>query len=222
MRTSIAKSLQVRCKIIRKAVNSYNSAALALDPPRPTVDWTKVSHYQFLEEFVLLQDTRNDMREKPWAHPEMRATTKLYRRVQRAEEEIVRLNVEVHRLHTAILDEDVLFATVHQSMLPTNPLCGAIADFALRRQRINAELMQRIDQIYRLPGYSGVQGPGVRLGSGAVAPPPPMTMPNMPLPAEVSSGLADNGDVEEEVDEAVQEQVGVVQQYLSDVAIVAP
>jgi hypothetical protein len=89
MRTSIAKSLQVRCKTIKRVVDSYNSAALAMDPPRPTVDWTKVSHYNFLEEFVLLQDTRNNVRNKDWARPEIRATIKLYRRVQRAREEII-------------------------------------------------------------------------------------------------------------------------------------
>lgn len=35
MRTHLSKSLQVHCKAIRKAVDAYNTAAAALNPPRP-------------------------------------------------------------------------------------------------------------------------------------------------------------------------------------------
>jgi hypothetical protein len=57
MCTHIAKSLQTRCKAIQNAVKAYNAAAMALSPPCPTVDWSKVSHYGFLDEFSLLRDT---------------------------------------------------------------------------------------------------------------------------------------------------------------------
>ena len=50
--------------------------ALALDPPCPTVDWSKVSHYSFLDEFVLLQDTRQDISDRWWSKPAVHTTIK--------------------------------------------------------------------------------------------------------------------------------------------------
>jgi hypothetical protein len=76
MRTHIAKSLQRWCKAIQNAAKAYNAAAMALDPPRPTLNWAKASHYSFLEDFELLRDTRQDIRSKPWAQPVIRATMK--------------------------------------------------------------------------------------------------------------------------------------------------
>lgn len=95
MRTHIAKSLQTCCKTIKKAVNAYNVAAAALTPPRPALDWSRVSHYGFLEEFHLLQDTRNDIRNRPWALPHIRSLIKLRHRVIRASEEVERCSIEV-------------------------------------------------------------------------------------------------------------------------------
>ena len=64
MHTHIAKSLQVQCKTLRKAVEEHNKAAAALTPLKPPVDWSKVSTCQFLEQVSLLQDTHNDLQSK--------------------------------------------------------------------------------------------------------------------------------------------------------------
>ncbi|KAG6369144.1 hypothetical protein JVT61DRAFT_1403 [Boletus reticuloceps] len=53
----IAKALQVRCRAIQAAVRKYNDAASTLQPPRQALNWSKVSHYSFLEEFTLLRET---------------------------------------------------------------------------------------------------------------------------------------------------------------------
>ncbi|KAJ4492156.1 hypothetical protein C8J55DRAFT_556601 [Lentinula edodes] len=50
MRTHIAQALQRRAKAIRNAVNKYNKHALMLDPPRDTLDWTKVTHFSFIDQ----------------------------------------------------------------------------------------------------------------------------------------------------------------------------
>ncbi|KAG2158579.1 uncharacterized protein EDB93DRAFT_1237923 [Suillus bovinus] len=56
MRTHIAKALQTCCKAIQSKVKEYNAAASALVPPAPSLDWSCVSHYGFLDEFTLLRD----------------------------------------------------------------------------------------------------------------------------------------------------------------------
>ncbi|KAH9847417.1 hypothetical protein C2E23DRAFT_741984 [Lenzites betulinus] len=168
VRTHIAKNLQRRSQAIRTAVNRYNAAAQALSPPRASLDWTKVTHYTFLEEFELLRDTRNDIRGKPWAQPLVRETMKKAHRVARAREELVRCNVEVHRLRTSIHDET---ATLDRALRETgsrsDPLAGPLRLYILRRTRVNTHLLAIISQIHDLPGFTGNTRPGRRKGSPA-------------------------------------------------------
>src|SRR5579872_5884981 len=105
-RTHLAKSLQTRCKAIRSATDAYNRAAQSLDPPRPSLDWSQVSRYSFLEEFNLLRNTHRDITSMPWAKPAIRETIKRFLRVRRAHEELERCNIEARRVLTSIHDEN--------------------------------------------------------------------------------------------------------------------
>ncbi|KAG6846906.1 hypothetical protein H0H93_011185, partial [Arthromyces matolae] len=163
MRTHMAKSLQSRSKAIRTAVNKYNTIAVTVN--KPTLDWAKVTHYSFLDEFELLRDTQNDLRERKWADPVIRETMRKYQRLKRAHEEILRCNVELRRLHTSIADETTLFNDIHSSLNPeSNPLHGEVEEFITRRTGVNRQLMARITQVYQLPGFSGTPSPGTRKG----------------------------------------------------------
>ncbi|KAG6891875.1 hypothetical protein C0992_003129, partial [Termitomyces sp. T32_za158] len=94
MRTHIAKSLQTRCQAISTALEAYNKAAIELDPPAPTLDWSRIPHYTFLEDFQILRNSDRDIREKPWAKALNREMMKKYQRIKRAREEVIRCNVE--------------------------------------------------------------------------------------------------------------------------------
>ncbi|RDX50672.1 hypothetical protein OH76DRAFT_1455223 [Lentinus brumalis] len=166
VRTYLAKSLQRRCKAIRRAVEEYNVAARELQPPRPTVDWDKVSHYSFIEEFSLLQDTRNDIRSKPWASSDIREAMRLSRRIDRAYEEITNCNREIRRLHMAIRDEEILFRnTLRQLREDGDPAHGAVEEYCKHRRAANARNMAYIERIYALKGFTGIPSPGCRLGA---------------------------------------------------------
>jgi hypothetical protein len=163
MRTHIAKSLQVRCKVIQNAIKTYNAAALALNPPRPTLDWSRVSHYSFLEEFDLLRNTRQDIRDKRWTDLAVRETMKQHQHVKRAHEEIRRCNTEIRRLHTSIVDEAQFFnATLKNLEDSYNPLHGAIRSYIRCRRRVNDQIMGSIHRTYSLDGFTGNPSPGVR------------------------------------------------------------
>ena len=84
-------------------MEDHNKAAAALNPPRPPIDWSRVSTYEFLEQVALLKDTHNDLQGKRWANSGIRETLKLAERIDRAKEELRRLNIEIRRQHTAIL-----------------------------------------------------------------------------------------------------------------------
>jgi hypothetical protein len=165
MRTHIAKALQSRCKAIRNAVKTYNAAAAQLDPPRPPISWETVSHINFLEEFNLLHNTRQDIRGKPWSQPAVRELMKISQRVKRAHEEIERCHIAVRRLYTAIYDEAGDFEKGLFRLQTGNPLIyAAVRDFVTRRQQVNNLLLARLRLLTNSPGYSGDCSRGVRLG----------------------------------------------------------
>jgi len=168
-RTHLAKSLQTRCKAIRSATEAYNRAARALDPPRPSLDWTQVSRYSFLEEFSLLRNTRHDISKAPWADPVVRETIKKFFRVRRAHEEIQRCNVETRRLFTSIHDEaHKLSGTLKVLVEQKSPIFGAVNEYCVRRRQVNALLLGQIQQVFDLDGFTGDRTLGCRKGTRVV------------------------------------------------------
>jgi hypothetical protein len=227
MRTHIAKSLQTRCKTIRTALKDYNAAAASLETPRPALDWSHVSNFNFLEEFTLLQDTRNDIRAKPWCKPAIREAMKLRHRLTRAREEIDRLNVEIRRLHTAIRDERRLFkSTITRLRSTQDPLLGAMLDFVTRRSRINDRLLTRVHQIYALNGYTGHKSAGKRLGGANLQDDllfdGLIVMPDVPeeLPAVYKLDEEDDADEDDDAaEEEPEESVDRIVQFISELAL---
>ncbi|KAL7283898.1 hypothetical protein ACG7TL_001170 [Trametes sanguinea] len=224
MRTYIAKNLQRRCKAIRNAVKEYNVAAQALDPPREPLDWTRVSHYTFLEEFTLLQDTRDDLRHKPWSQPHIRETMRIARRIARAREEVENVNREARRLHTHIRDEELLLTRVLQDLKERgDPLYGAVLDYSRHRRAANARNLAYLQRIYSLDGFTGNPTPGTRAGTTAEPPEPTPGTADVPRPnaVELSSLVSTEnsaisseeglGDLVEDSDEIHEEVTGILE-----------
>ncbi|EKM48913.1 uncharacterized protein PHACADRAFT_107978, partial [Phanerochaete carnosa HHB-10118-sp] len=232
MCTHIAKSLQVHSKTIKKAVADYNAVAVTMNPPRPMLDWLEVMHYAFLEEFLLLQDTRNDVHQKPWVQPITHKTIKMYRRVARANEELERLNIKVCCLHTAIIDEDKLLRAALASLGCSHLLYGAMQDFALCRQAVNNHLLRRVFQVYDLPGYTGTQGSGeakvdmvsqARLSSVQLTVnkiPPLLTRPDDVCGTGGDISDDENDENDDEGSEKAQGNVAAVVEYIAGLSIV--
>ena len=162
----LSKSLRTRSRAIRNATAAYNKAARELHPPRPELDWTKLSRYNYIEEFNLLKDCRTDIRTMPWAEPVIREAMKQRLRIKRANEEIVRCNVELHRLYTYIHDEKRRYNTILQQLSDaSDPIFFCVDEYCTRRQRVNDYLLEQIRRIFELPGFSGDRTVGHRLGS---------------------------------------------------------
>lgn len=142
-----------------------------MNPPRETLDWTTTSHYSFLEEFALLQDTRNNIRDKPWAKPAVRELMQLAQCVRRAHEEIKTANHEARQMHTSIRDEEILFCTVLEDLKKQGAHClyGTVAEFWRHQCAANACNMAYLEAIYPLPGFSGNPKPGNRKGASLPA-----------------------------------------------------
>ncbi|KAF6742544.1 hypothetical protein DFP72DRAFT_830402 [Ephemerocybe angulata] len=210
LRKHIAKALQARSKAIRAALDRYNTAAAALTPPRPSLTWDQVVEYAFLADFDLLRDTRQDIRDRPWARPLNRALMDKYFKIQRAGEEIERLNIEIKRVVTHIQDEENFLAAREEAMYEKDPILAFhIANYRIDRTRFFPLHLRRFSKLLDLAGFTGNILPGSPLNthttdaplqilSAASRPPPPeddrMAMDDsVPLPGAPSSGSEDTG-----------------------------
>ncbi|KAJ7358050.1 hypothetical protein DFH08DRAFT_911665 [Mycena albidolilacea] len=121
VRKHIAKALQVRSKAIRSALQRYNSAALALDPPRQHLSWEEVIDYAFLAEFDILRDPTGNTTIRAWADPAARQLLDSYYKLKRAKEEIQRLDIEIRRVVTYMKDEREFLLAKEAEILPDDP-----------------------------------------------------------------------------------------------------
>ncbi|KAG1844785.1 hypothetical protein F4604DRAFT_1937342 [Suillus subluteus] len=192
----IAKALQTRSVAIRSALNTYNTVATAMSPPRQMLKWEEVVDYTFLADFDLLRNARADVSQVPWSTPGARSAMDLYFKMCRAQEEISHLNVEIRRLVTSIRDEDNYFpALAHQLTIHHNT-----------RGRFNARHLKRLHDISTLPGFSGTLVPGLsaRMGLGESASVPdviPVYVSTDNIPTDNPSSPVLRADTHEDLDE---------------------
>ena len=121
-----------------------------------------------LGEFDLLRDSRTDVRQLPWANPAHRRATNMYYNVKRAHEEIKRLNIEIPRLFTAMLDEHYDYHRAIAANIVVNPpLAYELSRQWVFRDRINGRVASHLATTSRLPGFSGTVAAGQRVGKAA-------------------------------------------------------
>lgn len=205
MRQHINKALNTRCRALQNTINKYNAAALACNPPRTTLDWARVSHFNFLEEFTLLLEHRPEVLAQPWTKPEVRLAMSQHLRLKRAREEIERCNVQVRRLHTHIVDEEAhMQATVASLKAANNPIAPAVEEYCLRRSRMNGALLTRIGDTYALDGFTGIPTPGI--SKAPLYPRRPMTAAT----AGATTADEDTSDIEEPDDDDAEVVDGLV------------
>ncbi|KAG1877138.1 hypothetical protein C8R48DRAFT_591361, partial [Suillus tomentosus] len=163
LQQQISKALQRRSETFWKAITRYNIQAAALNPPHPKISWKDIAEYGFLAKFDLLRHSCTDIRSNHWAKPAHREATTKYLKLLRAREEIVRLNIEIRRLRTAIHDEELhVTGTIHNLLISDPLLDSELKCQWHSRAAINAVHSSRLDQIASLTGFSGVNTIGVR------------------------------------------------------------
>ncbi|KAJ7164606.1 hypothetical protein C8R43DRAFT_845200, partial [Mycena crocata] len=156
LREKLSKALRTRAEAIRKALAVYNTAAAALNPPRPHLTWHSIVNAASLGEFDWLRETRQDIRDLPWAQPARREASILHFGVKRSLEEIDRLNVEIRRLVTSMVDDHVDYYLAIRSTETDNPaLSHALQSSWRQRNRINRSIARRLSMTAALKGFTG-------------------------------------------------------------------
>ena len=147
-------------------MDRYNAAAAALDPPRRTLSWSEVIDFTFLADFDILRDPEGNAALRPWATPGARELMDTHFKIERAKEEIHRLNIEIRRLVTYIRDERVFLLAKEAEVRETDPhLAIFIGKYRMQRGRFDDDHMKRLRTMARKlgPRFSGTLVPGVRL-----------------------------------------------------------
>jgi hypothetical protein len=166
LRVHINKALKTRCKAIQAALRKYNEAAKSLN--RPQLDWKDISTYDSLAEFDLLQECEVDIRRQPWANMQNRQAAIHHFKLERAQEERRRLDIEIaHLVNWMSHEETQLKSVVEQLHLEGSSLAVAINSLLARRLCQNDIHRARIQKIYALPYYSGIHEPSVDLSGVA-------------------------------------------------------
>lgn len=159
LRKHISKALQVRSKAIRAALDRYNDAAKRMLPPRPQLTWDQIVEYAFLSDFDILCDSRQDIRKRPWAQPANRILMDKHFKIERAQEEIIRLNVEIKRIVTHIVDEEnYLLKAEENATTPT--LAYFIQQYRLERTRFSRLHLVWFSKLSNQPSFTSSLVPG--------------------------------------------------------------
>ncbi|KAJ3911844.1 hypothetical protein F5877DRAFT_54846 [Lentinula edodes] len=154
MRKHLASALKKRSKSIQSAIVEYNTVAGKMKPKRRQVDWEEVVEYAFLSEFDILRDTREDIRERPWAVPANRVIITQFFKVIGAEDELSRVHQEIRRLITYMQRERDELIAREQELIPTNPtLALQVRDFRRERGRFHEVHKKRLLSITKLSGF---------------------------------------------------------------------
>ncbi|KAJ7698303.1 hypothetical protein B0H17DRAFT_1196887 [Mycena rosella] len=165
LRDKISKALKTRSDAIRRAISIYNDAGAALNPPRERLTFADIIHTTSLAEFDLLRETRVDIREQAWTQPARREAGVLYFGIKRAKEEIGRLNIEISRVITYLVDEHVdYYLAIAAALIVNPPLAAELQQRWLHASRISTSICKRLASTARFTGFSGTLFPGVREG----------------------------------------------------------
>ncbi|KAG9120276.1 hypothetical protein FRC07_004303 [Ceratobasidium sp. 392] len=163
LRELIEKSLSTRSKALKSAVTRYNTLARNFNPPRKEVSTSEVMDMTKYSDFKLLREHRQDILVQKWTLPEVREATTHALRVDRAREELARVQVEARRLQTWARDDLYHMAETLKKLGSEQPLLAEV----LRPQiayhtRINEVTLSYVRRIEQSHYFSGKPGCGTR------------------------------------------------------------
>lgn len=164
LRREIAKNATRRGSALATALQKYNDAARALDPPRQTLTHEEVFNIAFLADFPVL---RPDVADRPWAQRAIRQLTTAWSETARAREELARIRVECARVRAWIRDEEPLLDAhvrrLEDSTLLRNRLLAKELDVrAQLRYHEHSTILHDLAQLDRADGFEEARGPGLR------------------------------------------------------------
>jgi hypothetical protein len=101
----------------------------------------------------------------PWADSTNRQVAIYKLKLERANEECCRLNVEIQRLVTSMRDEEAELSQHIEALGARSPwLAAELTNLLARRVQMNDVHRTQLQEIFALSSYNGVRVPGTRVG----------------------------------------------------------
>ena len=179
--------------------------------------------YTFLSDFQLLQDTCEDISQRPWASPTAHLALDTYFKMCHTQEEIIQLNIEICHFVTYLQDEDRYLCACEEQLLTSRPaLAHQIRVLRNVCGQFNTSHLQCLVEITRLQGFLGTLEPGKSRNIDAGSPAGPITIappsfittyPSLEVPLEEDS--PNDLDAEQEEEEALVECTRTLEDVLS-------
>ncbi|KAJ7688290.1 hypothetical protein B0H17DRAFT_896851, partial [Mycena rosella] len=154
---------KVNLTAIKSAIDRYNLTADSMIPPKINLSWEEVIEYTFLSDFDLLREGQEDIRGEIWASPAGCVAMDQHFKLLHADEEIIRLNIELQRLVTYMTDKEG-FLVHHKTRLRAegeDTLAYQVQVHQMERSRFNAQHMERLVKLSKEAGFSGSITAGV-------------------------------------------------------------
>ncbi|KAJ7671708.1 hypothetical protein B0H17DRAFT_1162089 [Mycena rosella] len=132
--------------------------------------WAEVVEYTFLSDFDILWDPTGNAALRDWATQGGRQLMDSFFRIERAKEEIPRLNIEIRRLITYIRDERIFFLAKEAEIIQTDlHLAHFIWKYSNQRGRFDNNHMAWLRSMKKKLGSSFTRTlePGVRRAEAA-------------------------------------------------------
>ncbi|CEL64042.1 hypothetical protein RSOLAG1IB_11026 [Rhizoctonia solani AG-1 IB] len=168
----IEKSLTSRSAAVKAALKCYNEAASELKstPPAPQYTWEDISSTKVLADVHILHGLRQGILRQAWAQPKNQRCVEPYHWLQRAQEEIEHLNIEICWLSTVITGKGlVLSKMLREKGSRTAGDQWLLQRYAERQFKVNKTLLKELDQIKQLPGYTGWHTTCTYIGQPSIA-----------------------------------------------------
>lgn len=205
LRKHISQAITRRSAAVRTALEKYNQLAPLQDPPRPTLSYSEIASYGWLNDFDLLKYSRHDILKRPWANPAYREFSNKFFKIIRAREELVRLNVEIARLRAWVDHEDRTMLEASLGIASSNPLVSAaLRSLHAERSRVNDVHRVRLSAITQLEGYSGPSLCNMTVGG---------------VSAEVLSDVVDRAPILVEDDDSLRDDMVRLEQCMDNIIL---
>jgi hypothetical protein len=172
---------------------------------RESLTWAQVVQMTSIADFHLLAEMNNDIRTAPWTQPASREATRLYFRVKRAKEEIRRLNVEIRRQVTYMIEEYSLYSTIIADLRHQDPVLAVYLERESKYQdNIFSHITTYLLKTQSLPGFTGSLVPGQRTGCAnniTITTSHPSWLKTLLSPAKVPRAGGKEHTVDEDIDD---------------------
>lgn len=166
LRKQIANNLKRRSQAVKTAVTEYNTAAGLFNQSIKKLDIKEVLDFVYIGQFDLLRSSRRNLTSKPWTRPAEREALTSYYKLQRAQEEIKRLNVEIRRLLTYIHDHRLQVEQILADMKISDPhLAHQLERNFKARRALDRVHLSRFKKLVKSGGFTGSCVLGLRIRS---------------------------------------------------------